>query len=142
MIRQTWSVVASLAILPKRLYYSPFESLIGALSAVTAIIGLADIGTLNSDVLYRVLPSWAATVFLLSYLMSGLCLLVGVATLYAPIESVGLVIISSSQIARAIAAAYLLGPSNASIALAFAVLVVGACWARLWALLRVRGSNG
>lgn len=116
--------------------------MIGGLAVITAFVGLLKIGPFNEDVLYRVLPSWVATVFMSSYLLSGILILVGLAFARADMESAGLVTVSTSQIARTISTATLLGYKNAVVPLAFAILVTWACWVRLAALIRAGKPDG
>ena len=119
----------------KRIVQAPFENLIAGLAFFSGLVALFDVGR-SGDPLDAILPGWAATVFQLAYVLSGLTITVGLGAARSDVESFGLVTISTSQIIRAIATAALIGMANAAISAVFAVLVVWACWVRLRQLLR------
>lgn len=132
------------ALFLRRLVYAPFETLIGGLAIVTALISLLHVGGVAANAYDAILPHWAAVAFQAGYLLSGLCLIAGVGAARGDVESAGLVIISASQITRAIVNVALLGAAVGAVSVAFAVLVVGACGTRLWLLIRAedRGDDG
>jgi hypothetical protein len=129
----------------RRLGYAQFESLIAGLAVATSLIGLFQPARLATEPLDLVLPHWAAVVFLAGYLLSGLCLLVGLGAARADVEAAGLVIIAASQVARVVASTALLGAARTEVAITFAGLVVWACQSRIRQLVRagrVEGGGG
>lgn len=133
---------AALRRFVRRLCHDPFETLIALLAVFTALFALFRVGGAGASAYDAVLPHWAATLFQIGYLLSGLLLLGGVGASRADVESAGLVIIAASQVARAIVNVALIGLAAASVSVVFSVLVVGACGTRLWLLVRAPGSGG
>jgi hypothetical protein len=119
----------------KRLTYAPFESMIAGLAIASSTVGIVKGSALTGDPLYKLLPNWAALMFLLAYMLSGIFLLLGLGFLRADIESAGLVIIGTAQIVRATATIYLLDLVNVIIPVIFAALILMACGVRIWTLI-------
>jgi hypothetical protein len=114
---------------------TPFEAAIAAVAVAGGIAGIMHFGVI--DPLSKVLPGWLVAVFGALYLVSGLCLIVGLVKRSFQVEAAGLVFLATSLVVREIVyIAYLGAHADALVSSTFYAAFLFACWARLKTLLR------
>ena len=121
-----------------RLRALPFQVAMAGLALVSGTTGLLHIGT-ATDSLTLLFPTWLVLGLNVTYIMSGVCMILGLALPRRDVEGFGLVQLGAAVVVRGVAVALVAGlnPDVLSLYTLYA-MILWACYQRLKALFKAK----